>query len=148
MRIMDFARVVHRVSNRVRLSVPGRRTDTVYFTRLEEAFLRSGRIRSARANPLAGSIVIRHAPACTLSATSLTRFDLVCAVPSGTYGRTGPQWGAADVGRCRRGLQIVAAALGRQPALQLCGLLAELSLQVVLHRMARPQTGSALLSAY
>ena len=51
MRIMDFARVVHRVSNRVRLSVPGRRTDTVYFTRLEEAFLRSGRIRCARANP-------------------------------------------------------------------------------------------------
>jgi hypothetical protein len=147
MQIMDFAKVVHRVSNRVRLSVPSRRGDTVYFTRLEEAFLRSGEILSARANPLAGSIVIRHAPMFTLSATSLARFDLVCAVPLGPYGQTGPQWGAADVGRCRLALQIVATALGQPSALQLCGLLAELCLKVVLHSVARPQTGSPLLFA-
>ena len=147
MRVMHFARVVHRVSNRVRLSVPGRRGDTVYFTRLEEAFLGSGEILSARANPLAGSIVIRHAPAFTLSATSLARFDLVCAMPFGTHGQTPAQWSAADARRCKLGLQIVAAALGRQPALQLCGLLAELCLEMVLHRLARPQTASALFSA-
>ena len=93
--------------------------------RRKEAFLRSGEILSARANPLSGSIVIRHAPAFTLSTTSLARFDLVCAVPSGTLGQTGPQCGAAD----------------------LCGLLAELCPQVVLHRVARPQMGSTLLPA-
>ena len=91
--------------------------------RRKEAFLRSGEILSARANPLFGSIVIRHAPAFTLSTTSLARF--ACAVPSGTLGQTGPQCGAAD----------------------LCGLLAELCPQVVLHRVARPQMGSTLLPA-
>jgi len=112
--------------------------------RRKEAFLRSGEILSARANPLFGSIVIRHAPAFTLSTTSLARFHLVCAVPSGTLGQTGPQCGAADVGRCRLALPIVAAALATR---QLCGLLAELCPQVVLHRVARPQMGSTLLPA-
>ena len=146
MRVMHFARVVHRVSNRVRFSVAARRGDAVYFSQLEEAFLRSGEIVSARANPLAGSIVIRHVPEFTLCAKSLARFDLVCAVHSGAQGQTAPQWGAADVSRCRLGLLLVAAALGRQPALQLCGLLAELCLGLVLHQMARPQTACALVS--
>ena len=43
MRVMHFARVVHRVSNRVRFSVAARRGDAVYFAQLEEAFLRSAR---------------------------------------------------------------------------------------------------------
>jgi hypothetical protein len=118
-----------------------------FMVRRKEAFLRSGEILSARANPLFGSIVIRHAPAFTLSTTSLARFYLVCAVPSGTLGQTGPQCGAADVGRCRLALPIVAAALGQQSTRQLCGLLAELCPQVVLHRVARPQMGSTLLPA-
>ena len=145
MRIMDFARVVHRVSNRVRLSVPGRRTDTVYFTRLEEAFLRSGRIRCARANPLAGSIVIRHAPAFTLSPTSLARFDLVCAMSSAVPRQSAPQESSADVLR-HMGLQIVTAALGQQPALRLSVLVAEFCLQLLLHRLTRAQAASSLIS--
>jgi hypothetical protein len=145
MRVMQFARLAHRVSNRVRLSVPSRRGDTVYFTELEQAFLRSGEILSARANPLAGSIVIRHGPAFTISATSLARFGLVCAMPSGTPRQTTLQSDAVDLSRYNLGLQILAAALGRQPALRLCGVLAELCLGLVLHRLTRPQT-SALSS--
>jgi len=145
MRVMQFATVAHRVGNRVRLSIPSRRGDTIYFAELEEAFLRSGEVLSARANPLAGSIVIRHAPAFTLSPTSLARFDLVCAMSSAVPRQSAPQESSADVLR-HMGLQIVTAALGQQPALRLSVLVAEFCLQLLLHRLTRAQAASSLIS--
>ena len=87
MQVMHFATVAHRVGNRVRLSIPGRRGDIVFFTQLEDDLLHSGGILSARANALAGCIVIRHTPTFNLDSRNLARFSLVCAISSAEHDR-------------------------------------------------------------
>src|SRR5262249_45839017 len=136
-----------RVGNRVRLSVPSRRGDSVFFAQLRDDFLRSGHVLSARANPFAGSIVIRHAPSFTLSAIALARFNLVCAVPPAAHEPPAPRRSPTDLKACKLTLQVLAAALGRQPALQLCEVLAEVCVEALLHRLARSQVASAVSSA-
>jgi hypothetical protein len=138
MEILDFTVVVHRVANRVRLRVPGRRGDAVFFDRLGRTLSRSEGVLSVESNPLTASLIIRHGPTFDLSASALARFGLACTAPVRISGIKGQDLSANHVKLIGLALQVILVAVGRQP-FQLAQILAELCLDSVLRQCTRPQ---------
>lgn len=138
MQVIHFALIAHRTGNRVRLRIPRRRGDLVFFAELERSFLARPGISSARANALAGSIVITHTPAFVLSTASLASLGLACAV-----GRATPSQRAAGRAQDRRllklALHLIVAALSRRTGAQLTQIALEVCLHSVLHWLTVPQ---------
>jgi hypothetical protein len=58
---LPFAHVEHHLPERVRLRVPSQRGDTAFFAATAEQLLNAPSIRSVRANPTTGSIILEHA---------------------------------------------------------------------------------------
>src|SRR5262249_8329327 len=115
MEVMQFALIAHRTRNRVRLRIASRRGDPVFFAELERSFLACPGISSARANALAGSIVITHTPAFVLSTANLASLGLACAVAPPMPG----QRTAARGGPLNLALHVIAAGLSRRAGTQL-----------------------------
>jgi hypothetical protein len=57
---LPLAHIEHRLPERVRLRVPSRRGDSAFFAATAEQLLHAPDIRSVRANPISGSIILEH----------------------------------------------------------------------------------------
>lgn len=57
---MPVAHVEHHLPKRVRLRIPSRRSDSEFFAATAEQLLHAPGIRTVRANPTTGSIIIEH----------------------------------------------------------------------------------------
>ena len=141
MQIIHFAVVAHQMPNRFRLRVPGRQGDAPYFQALEHAFLARPAVVSARANVVAGSIVIRHTSAFDLSRSTLASLGLVCA--DARAPANGRELNPDDWKRLKLALEIIATGLNSQPIMRLAMIALGASVDLVLHRLSRPQFASA-----
>jgi hypothetical protein len=141
MQIMHFAVVAHQMPNRIRLRVPGRRGDAPYFKALEHALLARPAVVSARANVVAGSIVIKHTSAFDPSRATLAALGLVCA--NARAPADGREWDSDDWKRLKLALEIIATGLSSQPIMRLAMIALGASVDLVLHRLSRPQFASA-----
>src|SRR5215467_4905288 len=141
MQIMHFAVVAHQMPNRIRLRIPGRQGDAPFFKVLEHAFLARPAVVSARANVIAGSIVIRHTSAFDFSRPALASLGLVCAdarAPADERALDPDDWK-----RLKIALEIIATGLSSQPIMRLAMIALAASVDLVLHRLSRLQFASA-----
>jgi hypothetical protein len=53
-----LAYVTHRTPHRLRIKIPSRRGDSVYFSRLQSFFMQQKNVERAEANPLTGSLLL------------------------------------------------------------------------------------------
>jgi hypothetical protein len=143
MQVMQFALIAHRTGNRVRLRIASRRGDPVFFAELERNFLACPGISSARANPLAASIVITHNPAFVLSTASLASLGLACAIGPPTPGQRQAVGDAQNRALLKLALHLIVAGLSRCAGAQIIQIALEVCLHSVLHRLSAPQPSSA-----
>lgn len=54
------AQVEHQMNGRVRLRIPSRRRDSAYFSRLKDRLSEQEGVESVEANPMTGSLLVRH----------------------------------------------------------------------------------------
>jgi len=57
------AHIGHRTSERLRIRIPSRKGDEVYFSEVEKAFLEGGTVKGLSVNPRTGSVLIKGSPA-------------------------------------------------------------------------------------
>jgi hypothetical protein len=146
MTVLDFALVAHRVGTRLRLRVPGRRGDAEFFDRLGRALSQCDDVLSVQSNPLTGSLVIRHTASFDLSPSGLARFGIACTVPALISRVEEPRLDVGHVKLIGFALQIILAAVARQP-IQLAHIIAELCLETVVRQLTRPQVTPAASSS-
>ena len=58
--MINPARIVHRTEGRVRIEIPGRRSEPAFFAALSEQLVHSRRVRRLRVNPAAASLVLEY----------------------------------------------------------------------------------------
>jgi hypothetical protein len=143
MQVMQFALIAHRTGNRIRLRIASRRGDPVFFAELERNFLACPGICSARANPLAASIVITHNPAFVLSTASLASLGLACAIGSPTPGERPVPRRAQNWALLKLALHVIVGGLSRRGGAQPTQIVLEVCLHSVLHWLSAPQPSAA-----
>lgn len=70
--MLPAAYVAHQTRDRIRFRIPARKGDTRFFADLEQAFAALGGVAYVEANPLTGSVLLRH----TVDPDELTRYAL------------------------------------------------------------------------
>jgi len=144
MQLLDFAFVAHRTADRLRLRVPGRRNDIGFFADLEQKLGACDGIVSAKANPLTGSVILRHTRAFEPSTPAFARLGLACTAP----GKPAPVDPTRSFGGEAKlialGIHILAAAITRRPTLQLAQILVHFYLDSAIEHVLRPRPTAAL----
>jgi hypothetical protein len=139
MELLDFAFVVHRTADRLRLRVPGRRNDSGFFADLERKLEACDGIVSSKANPLTGSVILRHTRTFEPSTAAFARLGLACAVPEKPASLAPTRSFGGEAKLVSLGIHILAAAIARRPALQLAQILLQFYVDSAIERVLRPR---------
>jgi hypothetical protein len=144
MELLDFAFVVHRTADRLRLRVPGRRNDSGFFADLERKLEACDGIVSSKANPLTGSVILRHTRTFEPSTAAFARLGLACAVPEKPASLAPTRSFGGEAKLVSLGIHILAAAVTRTPALQLVQILVQFCVDSALEHVLRPRPAATL----
>lgn len=76
---MQPATVEHAIPGRIRLRFPGRRGDTAFFEQIVSHLSQLPAVEEARANPMTGSLVVRHSGPIEELAQAAVKMGLIAA---------------------------------------------------------------------